>query len=169
MLVLKSLLKHTTFMSEIHFHSPQLEFAMTFFSNADWVGFLAENIIQKCVSLTLAECSGCRDGMKSDILHLHHQLSLLEKIQNHFETARGEVLTSLGSLYKEMEQKLPHSKDLKKDASIYNGVGRFFLLTTSPQSLYYGRYVNEMNQAVISEVFEERRNKKHRKTTILKR
>ena len=28
---------------------------MTFFNNADWIGYLAENTIQKCISLTLVK------------------------------------------------------------------------------------------------------------------
>ena len=135
---------------------------MTFYNNADWVGFLAENIIQKCVTLTLEECSGCRDEVSCDILHHHHQLSLLDKVKKHFETARGMVLSALGELYKEMEVKLPHSGDLKKDRSIYYGVGRFFLLTITPQALYYGRYVNEENHGVITEVLGNRRGVKRK-------
>lgn len=125
---------------------------MTFFNNADWIGYLAENTIQKCISLTLVECPGCKDGMKSDILHLHSQLSLLEKIQNHFETARGQMLESLNTFYKEIESKLPHSSERSKDMSVYCSIGRFFLLTISAQALYYGRYVNECNHSLIHEV-----------------
>ena len=77
---------------------------MTFYDNVDWIGFLVENVIRKCVSLTVTECSGCIDGMKSDILHLHHQLSLLDKVQIHFEKARWEVLISLHTLYKTLNQ-----------------------------------------------------------------
>ena len=133
---------------------------MTFFNNTDWVGYLAENIILRCVSLTAEECSGCKDKMTCSILHLHQQLSLLDKIDRYFESARGEVLNTLAKLYKEIESKLPHSSDVKKDANIYLNVGRFFLLTITPQALYYGRYVNEMNQSLISEVLEEARMKK---------
>lgn len=168
MLVLKNSLKPTTFMNKHHFSLNTFWFVMTFFNNADWVGFLAENIIQRCVSLTQTECSGCKDGVKCDILHLHHQQSLLDKVQNHFEAARGDVLNHLCDLYKEMEEKLPHSSDMRKDRSIYCGVGRFFLLTISPQALYYGRYVNELNHAVITEVLENRKTKKRFKKQVLK-
>lgn len=124
---------------------------MTFYDNVDWVGFLTENVIQKCVSWALADCPGCQDGMKSQILHLHHQLSLLDKIQNHFEKARGEVLGSLPTLYKIFSPSLPHSPDLKKDAVIYCNLGKVFLSTSSPQALYFGRYINNMNDICISD------------------
>ena len=136
---------------------------MTFYDNVDWIGFLVENVIRKCVSLTATECSGCIDGMKSDILHLHHQLSLLDKVQIHFEKARGEVLGSLQTLYKNFEPKLPHSSDIKKDKIIYCNLGRSFLVTCSPQAIYYGRYINGMNQSIITDVFEAQQSNKKRK------
>lgn len=145
---------------------------MSFFNNSDWVGFLAENIIQKCVAMVLAECSGCKDSMKSDLLHLHQQLSLLEKIQKHFEEARGEALAALQDLYKEIESKLPHSDDVNQDRIIYCNVGRLFLQTCSPETLYYGRYVNELNHTIIHTVLEERKGKtkiqKSRKRKVAK-
>lgn len=126
---------------------------MTFFAqNAEWIGYLAENVIQKCVSLSLAECTGCKDKMRSDLLHLHHQQSLLQKLQLHFDPIRADMLNSLPSLYKVIEGKLPHSEDKKKDMLIYCNLGRHFLITCSPEALYYGRYINEMNDAFIDEV-----------------
>ena len=124
---------------------------MTFYDNVDWVGFLTENVIRKCVLWSLADCPGCQDGMKNDILHQHHQLSLLDKVQKHFEKARGEVLGSLPTLYKIFSLSLPHSPDLKKDAVIYCNLGKTFLLTSSPQALYFGRYINSLNDSCISE------------------
>ena len=124
---------------------------MTFYDNVDWVGFLTENVIRKCVLWSLADCPGCQDGMKNDILHQHHQLSLLDKVQKHFEKARGEVLGSLPTLYKIFSLSLPHSPDLKKDALIYCNLGKTFLLTSSPQALYFGRYINSLNDTSISE------------------
>ena len=94
---------------------------------------------------------------------MHHQLSLLDKVQIHFEKARGEVLISLHTLYKNFESKLPHSSAIKKDKIIYCDLGRSFLLTCSPQAVYYGRYVNGMNQSINTDVFEARQSNKKRK------
>lgn len=139
---------------------------MTFFNNAEWIGYLAETIIQRCIALTEAQCSGCRDNVKCSILHLHNQLSLLEKIQNHFEVSRGEMLHMLPELYQDIEQRLPHSDDKAKDKIIYLNIGRIFLITCSPQALYYGRYVNDTNDAFINEIMEQRRKKtKQRRKT----
>ena len=124
---------------------------MTFYDNVDWCGFLTENVIRKCVYWTLAECPGCRDGMKNDILHHHHQLSLLDTVQNYFEKARGEVIGSMPTLYKIFSPNLPHGPEPKKDAIIYCKLGNNFLLTSSPQALYFGRYINSLNDTCISE------------------
>ena len=55
--------------------------AMTFYYNDSWLGFLTENIVRKSIERTENECNGCQDGMKCAILHLHYQLSLLDKIK----------------------------------------------------------------------------------------
>ena len=109
---------------------------------------------------------GCKDNMKSPLLHLHNQQSLLEKIQQHFEPVRGEALNSLTNLYKNIESKLPHSEDKKKDMAIYCNVGRNFLITCSPQTIYYGRYVTELNDSFIAEVLDNgKKCKSGKKTT----
>ena len=138
---------------------------MAFYNNGEWIGYLADNIIQKCISLSMAECSGCRDGMKSYILHLHNQMSLLMKLQQHFEPVRAETLKLLNELYKTIEMKLPHSDDKKKDMAIYCNIGRTFLITLSPEALYYGRYVNEMNDSFLAEMMnnKEKRGTKKKK------
>ena len=127
------------------------------------MGFLAENIIRKCVSMSLTECPGCKDGMKSEVLHLHSQRSLLEKLQAHFEPARAEILNSITILYKNVEDKLPHSDDRKKDMTIYCNVGRHFLITCSPQTIYYGRHVTEQNDSFIMDVLSNTLKSKEKK------
>ena len=137
---------------------------MTFYAhNTEWIGYLAENVIRKCVSKSLIECVGCKDKIKSDLLHLHHQQSLLEKVQLHFDSTRADVLNSLPCLYKAIEAKLPHSEDKKKDMMIYCDLGRHFLITCSPEALYYGRYINELNDAFIDELLTDSRRSKFKK------
>ena len=120
---------------------------MTFYNNDSWIGYLAEIAIRKC--------SGCRDNMKCDILHLHNQLSLLMKLQQYFEPIRADLLNSLSEIYNKVEMKLPHSDDRKKDMAIYCNIGRIFLITLSPEALYYGRYVNQLNDSFIAEVIQD--------------
>ena len=65
-----------------------------------------------------------------------------EKIENHFEVARSFVLTHLGEYYLILTEDLPHTDNLEKDKVCYIHIARAFLITCSPQSLYYGKYVN---------------------------
>ena len=141
---------------------------MTFYAhNAEWIGYLAEIVIRKCVSKSLVECNGCKDKMRSDILHLHHQQSLFEKVQLHFNSVRLDLLNSLPTLYKAIEGKLPHSEDKKKDMMIYCELGQHFLISCSPEALYYGRYISELNDTFIDEVLTESKKLKLRKKVPL--
>jgi hypothetical protein len=77
------------------------------------------------------------------------------KLQQYFEPIRADLLNSLSEIYSKVEMKLPHSNDRKKDMAIYCNIGRIFLITLSPEALYYGRYVNEMNDSFIAEVMQD--------------
>ena len=119
-----------------------------------WMGFLTEQMIRQVVEMALIKCSGCCDEMHSPMLHLHHQLSLLEKLKCYFYEVRGSILSSIEALYEQFEDKLPHSNDLNKDKEIYVNNGRFFLISATPESLYYGRFICEMNDIYINEGFK---------------
>ena len=118
-----------------------------------WIGFLSEQIVRQAVELTLIKCPGCEDKMYSPLLHLHHQLSLLDKIRTYFEEIRGSLLPTIDTLYEQFKDKLPHSDDLDKDNEVYIKNGRFFLISITSEALYYGRYLNEMNDSFINEGF----------------
>ena len=118
-----------------------------------WIGFLSDQIIRQAVETSLLNCAGCRDGLKSPLLHLHQQLSLLDKIVTYFDEIRGSKISQIETLYDQFQVKLPHSSDLNADREIYVKNGRTFLLFATPQSLYHGRYVTEMNDMYINEGF----------------
>ncbi len=124
---------------------------MTFYYNDAWLAYLAECIIRQNIDLCKSQCLGCRDNMSSAILHLHCQLSLLDKLKLNFEQIRAEVLPTINNLYTNMESKLPHSDDIAKDKIIYCNIGRNFLITCTVESLYYGRYITEANDSFIAE------------------
>lgn len=136
---------------------------MVFYWNDCWLGYLTENIIRKSVERIENECNGCRDGMKSAILHLHEQLSLLDKIKTNFEYIRAEMLKELPIYYLTFEKKLPHSDDLAKDKNIFCAVARTFLITCTAETIYYGRYITEDIDAFVQEAFQN--NKKKQKKT----
>ena len=128
---------------------------MTFYYNDGWLAYLADRVVQKCVDLSIKECPGCKDGKISPILHLHQQLSLLDKLANYFEQTRTQVLQDIEKLYTQISDKLPHSKDEKQDKIIYCNVGRNFMITCTAQSLYFGRYISDMNDSFIAEVAQK--------------
>ena len=128
---------------------------MTFYHNEAWVAFLSENIVRQSIKISKDKCPGCKDDMQSPILHLHEQQSLIDKIRNAFEYVRGVILLNIDSYYKQFESKLPCSDDKKKDKIIYCNLARTFLLTATPDSLYFGRYLSVENDSFIAEAFSQ--------------
>ena len=126
---------------------------MTFYHNEAWVAFLSEHIVRQSIKISRDNCPGCKDNMQSPILHLHEQQSLLDKIRNAFDQAKGAILLDIDSYYTRFESKLPHSDDKKKDKIIYCNLARTFLLTATPDSLYFGRYLSVENDSFIAEAF----------------
>ena len=128
---------------------------MTFYYNDSWLGFLAETFIRESIRICEAECAGCKDDMKSAVLHLHQQLSLLEKLKKYFEQIRADMLSKLVTYYIKFEKKLPHSEELEKDKLIYVGVARTFLITCTPETIYFGRYISGETDSYIAEAFQD--------------
>ena len=52
----------------------------------------------------------------------------------------------LAEYYLILTEELPHTKDLEKDKLGYRNIAISFLLTCSPNSLYYGKYINTLNE-----------------------
>lgn len=132
-----------------------LLYVMTFYYNDSWLGFLAENFVRESLKNCQNECSGCKDNVKSALLHLHCQLSLLEKLKRYFEQIRGELLQKIPLYYSQFEKRLPHSDSLDRDQNIYCGVARTFLITCTAETIYFGRYISELTDSYIAEAFDE--------------
>lgn len=133
---------------------------MTDYFHDFWLGYLTDVLIRQTVEMSILKCPGCQDELKSPLLHLHHQLSLLEKLRCYIDEIRGTVLPTITVLYDEFQNKLPHSDDLEKDKEIYVNNARFFLLSASAETLYYGRYLTEMNDQFINEAFVKKQKAK---------
>lgn len=118
-----------------------------------WIGFLCEQIIRQSVQLSNIRCPGCQTKLKSPVLHLCQQQSLLEKIRATFDEIRGSVLPAITELYNQIQDRLPHSDDLLQDQQCYVSNGRHFLLTVTCEALYYGRYINEFIDDLINQAF----------------
>jgi len=114
-----------------------------------WVGFLSGALMDKCINICLEQCNACKAELKLPILHLHNQLSLLEKFKAYLDEARGVLLVKINEIYDAVESKLPHSNDKVMDKEIYCNNARFYLLNATPESLFYGRHITEYNDCVI--------------------
>ena len=125
-----------------------------------WTAFLCENIIRQTVQLSELQCPGCREKLKSPLLHLHHQHSLLDKLRIYFEEIRGSLVQSVPELYAQFESKLPHSDNMTNDREMYISSGRQFLLQITSDALFYGRYISDLLDPIIAEGF--RANKKRK-------
>ena len=93
---------------------------MTFYYNDACLGLLTETIVREVLDICEKECPGCRDDMKSALLHLHHQLSLLDKLKKIFEQIRADLLSNIPKIYTQFQMKLPHSEDLRICENILN-------------------------------------------------
>ena len=133
---------------------------MTFYCNDNWVAYLCEQIIRQSSQKSISDCPGCNDKLHSPILHLHEQLSLLDKLRKYFQEIRGSILHDMEFHYAIFENKLPHSDDKKKDKLIYLNIARNFLLTATSDSIYFGRFLDETNDSFIDEAFTKKKGKK---------
>ena len=57
-----------------------------------YISFLYENIVRQVAQLSKLRCPGCDDKLFSPLLHLHEQLSMLDKLRQYFEEVRGAIL-----------------------------------------------------------------------------
>ena len=130
---------------------------MTFYCNDTWIAYLCEQIIRQSNENCISNCPGCNDKLHSPILHLHEQLSLLDKLKTYFGEVRGTILHDIESYYTVFENKLPHSDNKQKDKLIYINVARSFLITATAESLYFGRFLDESNDGFINEAFTKKK------------
>ena len=133
---------------------------MTFYCNDNWIAYLCEQIIRQSSQRSIADCPGCNAKLYSPLLHLHEQLSLLDKLRKYFQEIRGSILHDTEFHYTVFDNKLPHSDDKKKDKLIYLNIARNFLLTATSDSVYFGRFLDESNDSFINEAFTKKKGKK---------
>lgn len=127
-----------------------------------WVGFLTGVFVKKCLELSVFKCPGCKDKVKSPLLHLHLQQSLLQKIKSYFNEAQAAIIPKLDQLFDTVQHKLPSSDNPVKDKEIYTNNARIFIHTATAEMLYYGRFVNETNDCIIHEIVNCKANKKRK-------
>ena len=117
-----------------------------------WIGYLTAIIYKKCNEISKKRCAGCIAGLKSIILHYHHQQSLLDKLQLYLKEVQGAMVTVIEDLYKSVEENLPHSDDKKLDKKQYCDNAVFFLTSFDAYAVFYGRFITEENDTYISDL-----------------
>lgn len=127
---------------------------MTSYFSDIWLAYLCEHIVRDAVNLAKDHCLGCKESKYSPLLHLHEQTSLLDKIRTYFEEIRGRVLSTLPDIYDRFKKQLAHTTDLEKDKESYVDSARKFLLTITPDAVYFGRYIDEMTDSVLNDGFK---------------
>lgn len=128
-----------------------------------WISYLVAIIMHRCWDISLGRCRGCMSKLKSPILHEHLQNSLLEKLRLYYEEIRGDMLPCINALYSTIEKNLPHTDDLKMDREKYCQNAIFFITTSHPDSLYWGRYMTGEIDGFINELITANLTKKSHK------
>lgn len=121
--------------------------------------FLCESVVRQVQQTSILRCPGCTRGLKSAVLHLHEQQSLLDKMRTLYEEVRGILLPTLPQLYNQFIDHLAHSGDEQKDQECYVDAGRQFLIFMSADSIYYGRFLDQYVDEIINDAFQTKRKK----------
>ena len=107
-----------------------------------WYSFITTLTVTKCLTLCKERCPVCSNNMASPVLHEHLQLSMLEKIERHLFEARGVMSSKFDEIIAQFMNTLEQNFD-EEERSEFITMGRSFLLSNTPQSLYFGRFVTE--------------------------
>ena len=130
-----------------------------------WIGCLTGVVIPNCTELAIHRCPGCKAKLKSPLLHLHEQYSLLDKLHAYFNEVRGALLPIVGQIYDSVKHKLLHSDDENEDKENYTRHARFFFQTANPEIIYYARYLTEENDKAIDVMIAQKPSRKRKNVT----
>lgn len=129
---------------------------MSSYSIETWIAFLCESMYRLTVKKAKRDCLACKSGISSPLLHTHVRSSFLDLIRNYFEEIRGLLVHDLEMFYNKIDNGIVHSSDENRDKQMYLNIGSNFLLTATPESVYYGRYVDEKNDDLINEIIKNK-------------
>ena len=119
-----------------------------------WKGYIVGLFVSSCVNLDRKNCPGCKAKLLCPLLHQHLQFSLLDKIRIHFDHVKPVLIKRIERLYKLIEDKLPHSDNMNVDRELYCKAGVYLLENACPESIYWGRYIDEFNDSYICDLVD---------------
>lgn len=114
--------------------------------NNIWLSYLSHVLINKCLQLVKQHCPACTNGLKSPVLHYHMQLGLLDKMKCYFEEIRGSMITDIVKCF-ECFLNVYTIDDANENNYVF--IGQTFLLMSTAESVYYGRYITEETDGVL--------------------
>lgn len=112
-------------------------------SNEYWLAYLTNSVVVKCLQLSKERCPGCKERMTSPLLHYHLQLSLLDKMKCYFEEVRGPMIKDIEECFQSFASQI----SLNDDGTNFHFLGQTFMMMATAESLYYGRYLDDNNDA----------------------
>ena len=119
---------------------------MTAYGSPVWLGYLTHLVITNCLVKAKGKCAACKNNITtSPLLHYHLQSSLLEKMKDNFEEVRGPMISEIELCFNSYVQL--YGLDVEKNNYIFTG--QTFLLLSTPESIYFGRYINEELYAIL--------------------
>ena len=113
-----------------------------------WLGYLAYQAIEKCVSISRENCPGCSGSLNTALLHKHHQDSLLEKIVLYLHEARGLMSSNFDTMFDDFRDRM-EGKCSDDERKVLIKTGRTFLFVITPPGLFYGRYLTAEKYTLI--------------------
>ena len=113
-----------------------------------WLGFLSAEIIRQCIELCAVQCPGCRDGMISPLLHNHNILNLHEKLRNYMHHVELNLSTLLDTFS-------VHFGLFTLDRNRFLEIGGAFSHFSTPDAIFYGKYINSENDYAIYGAFDK--------------
>ena len=78
-------------------------------------------------------------------------------MKHYCDEVRGILLSSISKFYDQVQAKLPHSDDKKKDKMIYLLNARSFLVSCNAETIYWGRYVTSTDDEFVNETLNKLR------------
>lgn len=122
-------------------------FVMTQLNSTDpcshtWLGYIAAEVVRQCITLANAECLACANKISSPLLHFHNELNLKEKMARYMKN----VTLNVDELFDQFVLQFGWFS-LSRDQ--YIQIGNTFLLFSTPDAIFYGKYITPQNDKAI--------------------
>lgn len=135
-----------------------------------WFAFLSADVLRRCINKSKNECPGCKGALLSPLLHLHNQINLYEKLDRYYNIISTEM--DIAHLF---DKFIIQFGWLSLNREEFISVGQYFVRFSTPDAIFYGKYITKENDLALYGSFEQAENttaekptkgKKRKKTDI---